>query len=397
MNKYIFILGQSSDLARQELISFLAKDDKIEHLSNNFAIVSTNNTADKMIKNLGGTIKIAKYQESLDKISQLDEKKWLDFLSKNLDDKKKNYFGFSLYNNKNSYKDINRLGMSLKQTIKNKGFKIRFVTSRENALSSVIVSKNNLLGKELIVIFGKEKIYLGLTEAVQDFESYGKRDAYRPNTDSMSGMLPPKVAQMMINISQAKNNSVLLDPFCGSGTIIQEAALMSIKKIYGSDNSQTAVDDSKKNIAWLREKYKINSEITINKIDARHLAQNLKNINIDTIVSEPYMGNARLIQKTNNVRNIEQIKDELQNLYLETFRQFYKILKENGKIVFIFPIFQIGRDSIYTLNEKNIANVGFKAIKPAEELHSHDLSKNGNIIYMRPGQKVLREITIWEK
>ncbi len=395
MNKYIFILGQSADLAQQELLSFLSPDDKIDYLANNFAIVSTNNSASSMMQKLGGTIKIAKYSESIDKISELDEKKWLGFLEKNLDKSKKNHFGFSLYNNKSSYKDINRLGMSLKQTIKGNGFKIRFVTGRDNALSSVIVAKNNLLERELIVIFGKEKIYLGMTEVVQDFESYSKRDAYRPHKDNESGMLPPKVAQMMLNIAKVNDKSALLDPFCGSGTIIQEAALLGLKKIYASDNSQIAVDDTKKNIEWLREKYKINSEIIIKKIDSRHLGQNLNNANIDSIVSEPYMGNARFIQKTTHIPTIEQIKSELQFLYLETFRQFYRILKNNGRIVFVFPIFQVGRERIHTLDEKNIMKIGFKSIKP--DVKSYELSDNKNIIYMRPGQKVLREISVWEK
>jgi len=388
-------LGQSSDLARQELLSYLSSSDKMEHLSNNFAIVSTKKSSSEIIKNLGGTIKIAKYFESLDKIEELDEKKWLGFLESNLNEKTKNYFGFSLYNNKSAYKNLNILGMSLKQMIKRQGFKIRFVTSRDNALSSVVVSKNNLLNRELIIIYGKQKIYLGLTEAVQDFQSYSKRDAYRPKVDSMSGVLPPKVAQMMINLAKVKSNTVLLDPFCGSGTVLQEASLMGVKNILGSDSSQTAVSDSKENLAWLKEQYPVNSNITIKKVDARHLIQNMKDVNVDCIVSEPYMGNARLIQKTNNIATLEQIKAELQNLYQETFRQFHKILKNNGRIVFIFPIIQVGRDRIYTLNEKNISNIGFRSVKP--DIESNELSRNGNIIYMRPGQKVLREITVWEK
>ena len=90
MNKYIFILGQSSDLARQEIVNFFIDEGKIEYLSNNFAIVSTKMDATEIIKNLGGSIKIAEFIETLNDISSLDEKKWFDYLKKDLNpDKKK--------------------------------------------------------------------------------------------------------------------------------------------------------------------------------------------------------------------------------------------------------------------------------------------------------------------
>lgn len=394
MHKYIFILGQSADLASQELVSFLSEEDKLEKLSNNFAIVSTKKESTEIIKNLGGTIKIAKYIESITDINELNEEKWLEYLNPQLSSENKNYFGFSLYNNKSKYKDVSKMAMGLKKTIKSKGLKVRLVTSKEPILSSVIVAKNKLIGKELVIIFDDNQIHLGLTSNVQDFEFYNKRDAMRPGTDAISGMLPPKVAQMMINLSQAKKNSKLLDPFCGSGTILQEAALMGVKKIYGSDKSQVAIDDSQKNINWLRKEHKIKSEILIKKADSRHLQQTFET-DIDCIVSEPYMGNARLIQKTRDKNTLEQIKKELQNLYSETFRQFYKVLSINGRVVFVFPIFQNDKDRIYTLDAEEINKIGFKQIKP--DIQSNQLSTNGNIIYMRPGQKVLREITIWKK
>ena len=87
--KYIFILGQSTDLAKQELINILNKpNDKIELIGQNFILAETEQEAKKLMSILGGTIKIAKYLDTIDNLDQLDTKQWQSCL--NLDKAKKN-------------------------------------------------------------------------------------------------------------------------------------------------------------------------------------------------------------------------------------------------------------------------------------------------------------------
>ncbi len=53
----------------------------------------------------------------------------------------------------------------------------------------------------------------------------------------------------------------ILDPFCGSGTILQEAMLLGFKNIYGSDKDKRAIANSKENINWLKKEYKLSNSI----------------------------------------------------------------------------------------------------------------------------------------
>jgi len=46
--------------------------------------------------------------------------------------------------------------------------------------------------------------------------------------------LPPKLARCMVNLARPKNDSVVLDPFCGSGSILIEAGLIGCR-VLGSD------------------------------------------------------------------------------------------------------------------------------------------------------------------
>ena len=80
-------------------------------------------------------------------------------------------------------------------------------------------------------------------------------------------------------------------------------------------------------------------------------------------------------------------------LYIKAFQQFKIVLKPNAKIIFIFPIFKIGKEYIYTLPQAQIKKMGFKPIFSAATLNY--ASKNGNIIYARPEQIVQREIAIY--
>ena len=60
--KYIFMLGQSTDLAKQEVINILnSPDDQIELIGQNFILAETNQDSKNLMSMLGGTIKIAKY------------------------------------------------------------------------------------------------------------------------------------------------------------------------------------------------------------------------------------------------------------------------------------------------------------------------------------------------
>jgi len=84
------------------------------------------------------------------------------------------------------------------------------------------------------------------------FERFFERDFGRPAADAKSGMLPPKLARMMVNLASASKNETLLDAFCGSGTILTEAATLGFAKLIGSDISERAVSDTQKNSDWIK-------------------------------------------------------------------------------------------------------------------------------------------------
>jgi len=203
-------------------------------------------------------------------------------------------------------------------------------------------------------------------------------------------MLPPKLAMMMLNLATQKKDSIILDPFCGSGTILTEAILLGYKNLIGSDISQTAVNDTMRNIEWLKNTFKINDnnlKINVFQSDIFDITKKIDNDTIDAIVAETYLGKPLKGNETKSM--IESQATELKMLYVNTFTRFKKMLKPGGIIVFIIPRFHYKEDWITIDCEKDILKLGFS--------NEPILPEHKNLLYWRPGQHVGREIWRFKK
>lgn len=290
--------------------------------------------------------------------------------------------------------------MEIKKYLKEHGISCRLVTSKEKTLSSVVVTQNKLIsqGIEIIIFKQNNKIIIGHTLSVQPFKKLSFRDYGRPARDDRSGMLPPKLAQIMINLSTVRTrpDAFLLDPFCGSGTILTEAMLMGYKNLIGSDISQKAIEDTEKNIKWIEKNYKLHlpagkagiANYKLFNKSVTQLYQFLKPNSIDAIITEPYLGPQR------EKFNVQKVVKELEELYSAALQEFKKILKPNGQIVMIWPIFRIKNNLIKinpTLNDFKIINPIPKFLLQNKNIK---LTNRNTIIYGREKQKVWREIVV---
>ena len=160
--------------------------------------------------------------------------------------------GVSDYSNKASRKTATLEALKLKKILMRHERSVRVVENKEAILSTATSLHNGLSGKnpkkvELIKVNNEWFRVIG----VQDIDAYAKRDQARPARDAKVGMLPPKLAQILINLcGPLKEGARVLDPFCGTGVVLQEAMLMGYEP-YGTDIEPRMVEYSKKNIDWL--------------------------------------------------------------------------------------------------------------------------------------------------
>lgn len=392
--QYYFILGKNPILSKAEIEAVLQISDfrfKITDFNGNILILETEKEidADWLNSRLGGTVKIGKILATLSDLDEFQDNffKLVEF------EQAKFYFGFSFYplapktNIPAIQKKMTAVAMEIKSILRDeKQVSSRYVVSKEPELSSVIVAKNKLLknGAEICFFIDQGKVLMGQTLAVQEFEAFGARDFTRPGRDNVSGMLPPKLARIMINLAQIKDEAVILDPFCGSGTILQEAIVLGYKNLIGTDNSDKAIEDTKQNLEWLMEKSEVRSmKYEVFKLDVKDLSNKFKANSIDAIVTEPFLGPA--MRGNESPEQIRNTVKELEALYLTAFNHFAKVLVKGGKVVMVFPVFHL-KNIIYTINLLNrIEKLGFKKLNQ-EELE-----------YFREKQFVRRSIEIFEK
>ena len=384
-HNYWFTLGRQPLLSIAEIKAFFCLSDN--NISNNNTILKISLPKiepNDIIKLLGGTIKIAEelginlLKEDLENIVI----KELDKLQGKI------HFGLSFYgDNQIGLSDLQKLGLTIKKSLKQQGKSVRYVQNREKILSSAVVKNNKLIDKgiEFIIDCNKNVFSIAKTIAVQPFEKFSERDYGRPGRDDFSGMLPPKLSMIMINLSQTKKNGLLLDPFCGSGTIITEALIMGYKNLIGTDVSDQAIKNTEDNLDWTEQNYKLdlkNYKIDIEQCDIKELSNHIETGSVDAILTEPYMG--KPLKGKESKQELFEQSQELRELYIIAFEQFAKIIKKNGIVVFIIPRFKYKDNWVVVDILKEIKKLGFLS-KPL-------LPDTDYLLYHRPNQFVGREI-----
>ena len=235
--KYLAVLGRQPEISLAELEAIYGE---VRRVSDSLAVfVSTTEFTDN-INRLGGTLKLA---------IELGQKP-IDYLSKLPDGKIT--IGVSDYSKKASRRTALEEALKLKKILVRHGRSVRVVESKDAVLATATSLHNGLSGKnerkvELVKVNDEWFRVIG----VQDIDAYARRDQARPARDAKVGMLPPKLAQILINLCGIlPEGSRILDPFCGTGVVLQEALLMGYCA-YGTDINERMIEYSKRNLEWL--------------------------------------------------------------------------------------------------------------------------------------------------
>ena len=382
MKKYLFVHGRDPELSLLELISYFKKKGiqfKLETYDKIISIFSLIELDFKAVMNdLGGTVKIAEIISDTKNIEEVEYN-----LNNNLkyEDNEKIKFAISSYGTdllpfvegyiKNRFKRECIRGIYKKPQRK---FTRKLMPSKLVGILGV--------GFELVLY----KEYIAKTVAVFNPNDYKKRDLGRPKKDYMRA-ISIRLAKIMINLSQAREGGLLLDPFCGYGTVLQEALLMGVNVI-GVDIEKESIKASEENLEWLKKNYEFNKDFRLINGDSRGLSKLLKS-EVDAVVTEPYLG--PYIKKLPTVEEAKTFSNKLNELYYGVIKEIGLILKKDGIVVIIVPVFKtLQRKNISTSFEDILNKTGFKVYTPFEGI-------SVPILYSTEESKIVREIYILVK
>lgn len=349
-------------------------------------------------KNIWGTIKIIEVLEVIG-----DER---DILEENLNIKwfewKFNYAINIFWVKKISLKEILKIS---KEVIKSNGLNPRFINQDFKNVSSVAVIKEALVKKwtDFNFIFTEDKTFFGNTIFVQDIYAYSNRD-YSKDRDMNVWMLPPKLAQMMINIwtptssleahfpritwGGLRGSFNIYDPFVWLGTVLIESVYMWNKKVFWSDLSEKMVQTSSENLEKLKNKFDFEKNIFTQNAKYIHEINILNNV--DLIVTEWYLW--EIMTKNNiNFERIEKQREKLSDLY-EWFFAWLKKLNFKWNIVISFPFWEMNSKYFYFEEIYDKINMYCQINDILPQDFAHLKTKVGSLLYKRDSQLVGREI-----
>ena len=290
--------------------------------------------------------------------------------------------------------------MELKRNLARVGRSVRVITSNEPEISSATAHHNQLGEKagcfEIFLI--DHEIYLSL--GTQNITAYTERDQARPARDAKVGMLPPKLAQILINLcGKLPEGARVLDPFCGTGVVLQEAAIMGYVP-YGTDLNERMVEYSKKNLSWLfnernQKRFKILPDLILKKdqileaISVGDATSFTWEGEIDAVAFEGYLG-APMSKPPVDIK-FKTEKAKCREIAIGFLKNITPQIKSGTPVVMALPAWLRENGKYAGLNILDeIQEMGYNFEK------FQDLSQS-DLLYYREGQIVAREIIVIRK
>lgn len=386
-SKSLAVLGRQPALGLAELESLFGPDC-ITPIGSAVALLDRH-YSEVPFARLGGSIKLAKLLHEFPATDwKAIEAYLLENLPKHLEytGEGKLTIGLSVFDLPVSTKQLLATGLSIKKVLKSHGKSVRLVPNKSPALNSAQVIHNKLFsqnGWELIFIRDEQKVLMGLTTNEQDIEAYTARDQARPKRDAQVGMLPPKLAQIIINLAvdgSYEKQLTILDPFCGTGVILQEARLMGFNG-YGTDLDPRMIEYSLANMEWLSNALHPAGEIysleTADAILAEWPAH------FTNIACESYLG--RPFSHEPDTATLQKVMQDVDTIHRKFLQNVARQTKTGFRLCIAVPAWHTKSGVKHLKTLDSLEELGYNRVK-------YQRASDKDLIYHREGQVVGREL-----
>ncbi len=167
----------------------------------------------------------------------------------------------------------------------------------------------------------KDHVYVGQQLWEADPKAFRARHVEnRPHSSPVS--LEPRFARALVNLARVREGDVVVDPFCGTGGILIEAALLGARP-YGGDLDPEMADGARKNL----EHFGLAAHVV--KADVQAFQERLAGLDVervDAVVSDLPYG-----------RSASMHREPMVDLYARAFEATNRLLKPGGFAVLGLP------------------------------------------------------------
>lgn len=331
--EYFFVFGRNPALSYAEFVAYtLSRDIKFTQIlfEKNFFIASFEEDPNFNIQDFGGVIKLGRIQYKGDMAN------FEIFLAEDE----------LIESDKFTYSSM---GYFLEDLLsaKFKREKRKAMLKRGRRQLGLQNDETILIPNADVEFFGYDlegKIYFGTIEQDYSFAEIKERDMKKPiRRESLA--ISPRLAKILVNLSQVKEGGLLLDPFCGVGGILQEALIKKIN-CYGLDKDKEAIESCRKNLRWMEQRYELQANYKLVNVDSRKAP----NIRVDGVATEPDLG--ELVRDKPSDRKAQEILKGFETLFIAVLKRVSEIKKPGAKIATTMPFIRKHSPDLIKICEK---------------------------------------------
>jgi precorrin-6B methylase 2 len=283
----------------------------------------------KYVAELSGAHKCAPVVTVMDSPSG-DMTKLSDLLASYLEDKS----NLSLSGYDIGEDDYDVLVRSMLDGVREAGLKkVRLLRPEGNELMSEQVLAREAL--DVVAFPYHDGIALGPTAWVPNSAAMRQRGTRKPSPHPDIA-LSPRLARTLVNIAGLKPGQALLDPFCGSGTILVEAYGKSLRCL-GVDSRASRVQEARENMRWSTGGI-TDRGYDIRKGDARELSRMLRGTKVDAVVTEPLL--LPRLDARPKTSTAQAMIGESAEVYNDALSSMAESIHSEGRIVVVVPVIQ---------------------------------------------------------
>lgn len=387
---HIAILGRQPELGMAELERQYGSDH-VSWFSRHSAIIA--GTPPILADQLGGTLKagLVTIEPSNSTWKQISQTIITAYSEKWLNHNGKITLGISVYGYTVAARDVQKIGIMIKNNLKKNGVSLRLIPNVDATLNTA-TSHHNKLGLsankiELLIVHSEhDGFVVAESTGAQNITALARRDQGRPKRDAFVGMLPPKLALMMVNLVSSQlptdQPARILDPFCGTGVVLQEAMLKQFDA-YGTDLSDKMIAYSAENLAWLERTHHTSSTVTLKQGDATKMQWDQP---VNAVVCEGYLGQP--FSAPPSPQKLEEVRANVNHISSTFLKNLSSQLAPGTPICLAVPAWRDSHGNFTHLPFiSSVHTLGYSWV-PFSRVDAR------NLLYYREDQVVARELLV---
>ncbi|MBE0517421.1 MAG: methyltransferase domain-containing protein [Methanophagales archaeon] len=202
----------------------------------------------------------------------------------------------------------NELPMIVGERITSKGYK---------------VSLKNPSKTFVLLLTAQTCFFCVLLHSVKKKQFEATKPRFRPFF--LPGVIMPKVARVLVNLSGLNAKELFLDPFCGTGGILIEAGMVGAR-IIGSDVQERMVRGARENLHF----FGLPGDCVVGDAAQLPLGDNT----VDAVATDMPYGRSSFVS-TSRYKNAESHAAFLERLYQHALDEIHRLLKPERKAVIV--------------------------------------------------------------